>query len=461
MFDCAITVILAVGVAYGVVSSLWGTTASLAVLVFPMAGLLAAVILFRRHAFLCAIISGVMAAMALVSTLMATGAAFVELIPEGLASEGLRSQALHAMLVFSAVLSLVVFVHSPAGWSWNPPTRREQSFARVTLWPALVGAQVIAMLTLRGPLITKAGYWSAEYAKSGGEQDVGLEAIGLFLLVYSILAGLRGYGLRHIHFRVTVVVVLLSIVYFRILRGERASVVGFAAFFAVLYYMLSSSRYKGLVVGLSCLLTFAFIRVWVVARWEASFLGLFGSLELGLTEFWDWVAAAKGADRVSESFWYMLHVVNLYEGGIRRNGITYLNLIPQMVPAAIADAIGYVRPLAEPWVLAGYVEHGGGIHMTAEAYWNFGLTGMVVVPFVLGWMLIGVEKLYRRLEAIFVYGYFGIIVLNLAALTVGVQSFVRGVEIGLLLTGLGWLSMYGIDSNTWDAQLSGEQHGTK
>ena len=132
-----------------------------------------------------------------------------------------------------------------------------------------------------------------------------------------------------------------------------------------------------------------------------------------------------------------------------------------MVPAAIADAIGYVRPLTEPWVLAGYVEHGGGIHMTAEAYWNFGLAGMVVVPFVLGWVLIGVEKLYRRLDSILMYGYFGIVVLNFAALTVGVQSFVRGIELGLLLTGLGWLAMNAIDSSARHVELSGEQHGAK
>ena len=160
-------------------------------------------------------------------------------------------------------------------------------------------------------------------------------------------------------------------------------------------------------------------------------MGLWNAIRYGTRTFGEKVGGNHdllSVQRFPQLTWNLFDVVDLYESGIRRNGRTYLNLIPQAVPKPIAKAFNYERPLAEPWILADYVVHGGAINPVAEAYWNFGIWGVMLVAFILSRILIWLEFLFRRLPLAYTYLYFASILLLPGSYIGGTQAFVRVLE---------------------------------
>lgn len=275
----------------------------------------------------------------------------------------------------------------------------------------------------------------------GVKFDVGIHALLTMCILGSICAALRGYGARHVNFYFVLIVTTGMLIFFNLLRGERSNFFGFIIFLGVLYYTLSRSRFKAILIMLLGPAGLIFVLMWANVRWTAVEQGLIPAIFESTSAVWKDIkeGAVMKMDRFPKATWDLLETSYLYERGIRRNGETYLNLIPQRIPSSIAEIIGYERPISEPWVLAEHFRHGGGIFMVAEAYWNFGLGGVIGFAVIMSWICIAIEKFYRRLPPILYYGYYGSVIVSLSTLFVGVQSFVRSLEIAFLATLAGWL----------------------
>jgi hypothetical protein len=78
-------------------------------------------------------------------------------------------------------------------------------------------------------------------------------------------------------------------------------------------------------------------------------------------------------------------------------GKDYIDLLLSSPPGFIADMIGYSRPWdikPDPAMklVASETSTGGGIHLSAMAFWNFGLTGVIMFGLVWGYMIKKIES---------------------------------------------------------------------
>lgn len=347
------------------------------------------------------------------------------------------SKALHALYLFNAIVALTMLRSGPRGWDIPDPTNEEISVFKVFVVPSLFCAVVLHVLTLRGPLITRVAYYSEEYVKAGaGKHDQTLQMLGLFLLVLSLVSSVLAFGWRHRYSKISICMSFFIIVFFYLLRGNRGAVLGFGILFFVLILAKMQTKHKYAIVGLAAVSLSLLLQIWAIARCEAADMGLWNAMKHTTRMFEEELRTEHNLlsiQRFPQMTWNLFDVVDLYESGIRRNGKTYLNLIPQAVPKPIAKVFHYQRPLAEPWILAEYVRHGGAINPVAEAYWNFGIWGIMLVAFVLSRILIWLEFLFRKLPLAYTYIYFGSILLLPGSYIAGTQAFVRVVEAVLLL----------------------------
>lgn len=439
---------LIVGVIYGAVYFYRQVPAPKSEIMFSLIGLLGVIVLFRRGCFFSSTIAMVFTLIFISATVIIT-----EVFPiqfnieqsELVFFEPLKSQALHAFLVFNCLFSALLLWGTPKSWPWPVPTNAEKSFGKVSSWLLLVLSLVLTLLNIRGPLITQAAYHSDEYIKALVGSDAGVQAMSSVFLMGSVCAALRGYGPRHANFYFILISVVSMVVFFNLLRGQRSEFFGFLIFLAVLYYSLSKARYKIVVILLLAPVAFIFILSWASVRGDAVEQGIGRAVLEGASNTWQDIkdGSIMKMDKLPKATWDMLETSFLYERGIRRNGETYLNLISQRIPSFVAETIGYERPESEPWVLAKYFQHGGGIFMVAEAYWNYGLGGAIGLAVVLAYLCIAIEKFYRRLPPILYYGYYGCIVISASNLFTGVQAFVRGIEIPFFMSVAGWLLLKG------------------
>lgn len=439
---------LVAGAGWGIAGALAGFPPGAWAYVVGAAGLLGAWMLLQRHAFLSS------SALALMS-MMLTFAVFIVLAdspPIAFTTELRKDvfiahghEAVHVMAVFTSIFGLFLLARSPKEWLWRPPALRERAIARVSLLPSLLISQVLLVATLRGPLITHVMYGSEEFlaASSPVMSTVkGLEAVAVVVMVYPVIAALRGYGAGSRAFRVTVVLVGIWVTYLWLLRGVRSTVAVWFLVVASLYYFLARSRQKGVVLGAMGVAGFLLLQIFASVRHAASFMGLWPAIAYSWDRFWqpmvesDWSLPA--IERFPQAFWNLLDTIDLYEAGIRRSGETYFNLVVQAVPEFVANLFGFVRPLPEPWVLAQYRPHGGDIFIVAEAYWNGGLLAVVGLAIALGLLFAWLERLYRRLPALLAFGYYGSLglVINLLGSS---QGFARWLEVVLALTAVAHL----------------------
>lgn len=347
------------------------------------------------------------------------------------------SKAICSLFLFNAIMALTMLWSGPRQWDFPDPTNEEISLFRLFIMPSLFCAMLLHVLTVRGPLITRAAYFSGEYIKAGaGKHDQTLQMLGTFLLVFSLASSIFVFGWRHRYSKISIFTSVFIILFFYLLRGSRGVVLGFGILFFVLILVKMKSKYKYVIVSLAAISLYLLLQIWASVRWEATSMGLWHAMKYSTRLFSERMRVDRdplSIQRFPQMTWNLFDVVDLYESGIRRNGRTYLNLIPQAVPKPIAKALNYERPLAEPWILADYVVHGGAINPVAEAYWNFGIWGVILVAFILSRILIWLEFLFRKLPLAYTYLYFGSILLLPGSYIAGTQAFVRVVEAVLLL----------------------------
>ncbi len=93
--------------------------------------------------------------------------------------------------------------------------------------------------------------------------------------------------------------------------------------------------------------------------------------------------------------------IELSESGHSLNGQSYRDFGRQIIPSYLADKLGIKRPLGGAATFTSYAISVGGLNMVGEAYWNLGVTGPIIVFFILG-IIFGIfDKLASR------YGWTG------------------------------------------------------
>jgi hypothetical protein len=347
--------------------------------------------------------------------------------------EPIITYALLSLLGTICVFQYLTLAKAPRGWRWVEPTRSEAIFARRTVWPSLFLSIALLLLTMRGASILDIPYpYNILWGVGVGVQDSGLEALGVYLMAYSILAALRGFGYRSTAFNVCVVVVLLNTLFFRIMRGERGSSLGILLTLAILFHLASRVPHKNALFVLFSMLAAAFMQVLGHARTLAADVGFMRAIQASVQEYFIPVGKDVGlVQMLPQSFWHLLHTVDLYQLGVRRYGETYLKLPGQTIPAFLADWIGYERPIHEAWVLGEYRVHGGGFFVIAEGYWNFGYVGALLVGLFLALMCVLFERWVRRQDLVMGMPYFATLVLSVFGLAYGTQTLLRAIEVAV------------------------------
>jgi len=442
--------ILTVGAVLGYVNFFANPTVDWWHLVFPFLGIAGSIILLREKSFL----SGAALALMSLEAMYGIYVSFQESPPGNLNPHELRvdvflrvsGEAANALLVFLGVLGTFLLMRCPAGWQISRPSIFEGAFSR-SLWiPSLVLAQILLLLTIRGPLVFYTSYGGDEWMEGLSylmREVKGLESVVSIVMACGIFFSLQGYGKRSSRFYFTLVLVGFWVLFFRLLRGERGSVAGFILLYLFLYYLLSNTKYlKDMVMAGVFIFGFLLLQMWATSRHAIVDQGVWGGIIAGWEFWWAPISGGYGQlpkiERFPQAFWNLLDAIDLYELGIRRSGETYSNLFLQAIPEIVTKVYGIDRPIPEPELLTQYRPHGGDLFLVAEAFWNWGISGVIGLALFLGWLFSWIENFFRRIPFVFGFGYFSSMIL-LICLFGAAQGMVRYLQLLFALTGAGLL----------------------
>jgi hypothetical protein len=297
---------------------------------------------------------------------------------------------------------------------------------------------------VRGSSITDASYASLEYTQNSGPiGSAGIELISTFLLVFVIVAAVRAYGYQSWHYRAIALLVVVAVFYFRMLRGDRSASLGIFTTLALLYFVNSthSKRLKLALLSSGATILYFIYEVWGIVRANAAEQGFISSIFNGFIRVFDdffGSGSQAGFDPLKitllpQSYWHLLHTIDLYQSQITLGGTSFIDLIPQSIPAFLSDMIGFERPLNGAWRLAEYRVHGGGMFVLAEGYWNFGLLGGAIIAVGLALIAIQLEKWHRKQEPLLYCTYFAFLGTFGFGIFYGLQSLVKSFEIAFAI----------------------------
>lgn len=133
---------------------------------------------------------------------------------------------------------------------------------------------------------------------------------------------------------------------------------------------------------------------------------------------------------ISGSFFQLLYVVQLIRDGISLHGLTFLELIPNLLPSWL-DGVLWNRPVNDNWLLADYYSHGGGFLIVANAYWNGGTWVAVLFMSMLSALFMGFDRYLAGPRAGTVYRIFYWLWMPamIVQLCYGIQGMARVVEL--------------------------------
>ena len=375
-------------------------------------------------------------------------------------------EAYNALLLASSLFhALALHFVPPSPWQWREADLAEAACAGKLLAVGLIISPLLMLMSISGSLVTNAAYASEAQRTGASEfQSSGVSLISIFTVVMTLVAAARLYGVRHPRFIQVVVFCGLLVFYFRMMRGDRG---GALIFFATtgLLFLRESVRptwqkmaiLTGCIVGL-----FAVYETWGFVRANAHELGLWQSVCTGWdNEFFTTFIDADIIDPLEitllpQSYWHLLHAVDLYNSGISLNGETIYALVPQSLPAFIAEAVGVDRPLNSAWRLGDYRLSGGGMFIVAEGYWNFGLAGAAGVAAWLAVCVIAFERWFEKRAPLLTSAYFGYMGTFGFSIYYGLQPHVRALQLAVamaLLLNLMLVSYRTVCTNTERAGL--------
>jgi hypothetical protein len=149
---------------------------------------------------------------------------------------------------------------------------------------------------------------------------------------------------------------------------------------------------------------------------------------------------AEGLESIanaSQSATLMLVCITLYETGVSREWRSIYNVVEYtFVPSFFMSWFGWTRSIDAPWEIREYgFEHGGGMNVLGEFYWNGGWPCVLVMATALSLFAFIVDKKYRespfwlmmavQFAPSFLMGY-----------GYGLAQVSRGAINGLLVTGV-------------------------
>lgn len=353
-------------------------------------------------------------------------------------------RAYQVLLGTASLFHLVSALLSPRRvWEWSAPSDAERYVGRRSILPLLVLSAILYGLTLSGLSIAEEPYAVASSTGPlGGEIAAGLMLLATFFLCLALVGSVRDGGYMSRQYVAVLVWVVASIFYFRLLRGSRSDSI--MVFATILLLFLMHSRMKEWVKLTSALffsgLILILFHAWVVVRTTAADEGLVETLAIGLLQQADLVSEAAftpfAIQLLPSSYWQLLHTIDLYDvDRIQLGGKTFLDLVPQVVPNLLAKTLGFERPVEAGvgYLLARYRDHGGGMYIIAEGYWNLGLCGAFAVAGAMAVISVLAERWFRRRPPLVASAYFGFLGTFGFGIFYGLQAFVRALEVGVAI----------------------------
>jgi hypothetical protein len=272
------------------------------------------------------------------------------------------------------------------------------------IWMIWVGVGVV-LTWLAAPQET---IFTAEYTESASALD-GANFASAWMMSYVILSFAfcdtlleRQLVIKLIKMKIILAVILLILVYFQLLRGDRAAVPWVFGLALVYYYWAAGItqgrnftipwlKISGVAFGLIVVsLVLGAMRHSLVGASLSELLDLAIDLnESGAIGFANilhgtWSAALLTPMSVAGDHIYNLLPLNL--------GKDYLNFFLSIPPGFLADAVGYIRPLDlnEP---SKEMRYGlGGTHGTVVPFMNFRIVGVFIVPALWSFIMVKYEK---------------------------------------------------------------------
>ncbi len=350
----------------------------------------------------------------------------------------LISTAYSSLLACTCAYWLIVTMFSTKqDWAWLPADFVERTFARKFAWIALWSGVALTALTTSAGFIANQQYGSAGHSSQRGAlaDDSGLALLAGFLLVIAMVSAVRCWGYNSNGYRLFVAVSLCAVLYFRWFRGQRAS--SFPVFLTIIFLFHLNSKiapWKKVVgLTLAALVLVAALNIWARVRNEAAHVGTWNAVSHNLNAAIPDINQPLSIKMLPQSYWHLLHTIDLYQTGVRLNGTSFVDLVPQSIPEVLAKSVGYQRPPSGPVRLYDYRIHGGGMFIIAEGYWNFGMFGALLVSITAAVLTLKLESWFREQEAIVVCAYFATIGTVGFGTYYGLQTFVKSIEIALVL----------------------------
>ena len=214
----------------------------------------------------------------------------------------------------------------------------------------------------------------------------------------------RQTAIKHLKMKIILAAVILVVVFFQLLRGDRESVPWVFGLALVYYYWAAGiTQRRGF--------TIPWLKISGVAFGLVAISMVLGAIRSGLTgaSLAD-VGALIGDLYESESIglhnalhgtWSAVLLTPLSVAGDHIYGLLavkwgqdYLNLFLSIIPGFLADAIGYIRPIDAGQGPAWEMRYGlGGTHATVVPFMNFGMVGVFLGPAIWSFIMANYEKL--------------------------------------------------------------------
>lgn len=268
----------------------------------------------------------------------------------------------------------------------------------------------VALTALSAPQET---IFTAAYTQSNSALD-GANFSSAWMMSYVILSFAfcdalleRQPGIKFLKMRVILSAVILVVVFFQLLRGDRESVPWvFGLALAYYYWAAGITQRRGF--------TIPWLKIAGVAVVLVAVSMILGAIRHGLTGASISEAAALfgelyesdqiGVANTLHGTWSAVLLTPLSVAGDHIYGLLavkwgqdYLNLFLSIIPGFLADAIGYVRPIDSGQGPAWEMRYGlGGTHATVVPFINFRMLGVFLVPAIWTFIMVNYEKMALR-----------------------------------------------------------------
>ena len=268
----------------------------------------------------------------------------------------------------------------------------------------------VALTALSAPQET---IFTAAYTESKSALD-GANFSSAWMMSYVILGFAfcdalleRQVGVKHLKMSIILTTIILVVVFFQLLRGDRESVPWVFGLALVYYYWAAGiTQRRGF--------TIPWLRIAGVAFGLVAVSMVLGAIRSGLTgaslsdagelirELYE--SDQIGLANVLHGTWTAVLLTPLSVAGDHIYGLLavkwgqdYLNLFLSIIPGFLADAIGYIRPIDAGKGPAWEMRYGlGGTHATVVPFMNFRMLGVFLGPAIWSFIMINYEKMALR-----------------------------------------------------------------